>query len=47
MASILLGVAVQVLIWSNLSSSERTDRVVLLLLAGEFLAAIVGKPDQK
>ncbi|MDI6628042.1 MAG: hypothetical protein QME72_10015 [Rhodococcus sp. (in: high G+C Gram-positive bacteria)] len=43
----LIAVAVQVLTWSDLSSNDRSDRVVLLLLAGAFLAAIVGKPDRK
>jgi hypothetical protein len=35
-------VAVQVLTWSDLSSGERSDRVILLLVAAAFLAAVLG-----
>lgn len=39
----ILAVVVQVVTWSDLSSGERSDRVVLLLVAAAFLVALVGR----
>ncbi|NLU82152.1 hypothetical protein [Rhodococcus sp. HNM0569] len=43
----LIAVIAQALTWADLSSDERSSRIVLLLLAGALLAAILGSGSGK
>lgn len=42
-----IAVVAQALTWADLSSDERSSRIVLFLLAGAFLAAILGSRSEQ